>query len=118
MLMRFGETTWVLFQRVKRLPRFCTAMNWMGGSYDQIRYVFLAPRVESEQAAPGLVVGMLSTVSAKGARVRLGGNPAGQKRGVGELAKGGPGPLSRGVSSLEAARSSGQAQAAPRRPRR
>lgn len=48
--MSFGETTWVLFQPVKRLPRFCMAVDWMGGSYDPIRRVFLAPRVESEQA--------------------------------------------------------------------
>lgn len=62
---------------MKRLPRFCTAMDWMGRSYDQIRCVFLAPREDSEQAAPGSEVEMLSTVSAKGTRVRLGGNPAG-----------------------------------------
>lgn len=114
--MRFGETTWVLFQRVKRLPRFYTAVDWMGGSYDQIRCVFLALRAESEQAAPGSVVGMLSTVSAKGTRVGLGGNPAGQKRGVESWQRVDQGPLSRGVSSLAAAGSSGQAQAAPRRP--
>lgn len=117
MLMRFGETTWVLFQRVKRLPRFYTAVDWMGGSYDQIRCVFLALRAESEQAAPGSVVGMLSTVSAKGTRVGLGGNPAGQKRGVGELAKGGPGTAFPG-SELPGCRwelraGSGSSKAAP-----
>lgn len=72
---------------------------------------------ESEQAAPGSVVGMHSTVSAKGTRVRLGGNPAGQKRGVGELAKGGPGTafpgseLPGGRGELRAG--SGSSKAAP-----
>lgn len=59
---------------------------------------------------------MLSAVSAKGTPVRLGGNPAGQMRGVGELAEAWPRPLSWGVSSLAAAGSPGQAQATLRRP--
>lgn len=37
-----------------------------------------------------MAVEMLSAVSAKRTRVRLGGNPLGQIRGVGEPAEGGP----------------------------
>lgn len=87
--MRFGETTWVLFQHVKKLPRFCTAMNWMGGSYDQISCVFLAPRIESEQAAPGLVVGMDAqhSVSERDAG-KVGRQPRRAEKGCGRAGKG------------------------------
>lgn len=117
MLMRFGETAWVLFQRVKRLPRFCTQRPGWEDPMIQIRCVFLAPRRQSEQAAPRLVVGMLSAVSAKGRRGGMGGNPSGQVRGVGERAEGGPGTAFSG-SELPGGRwerraGSGSSKAAP-----